>query len=215
MKNLKIYEEFEENENDLDNDQDFEVEVEFQEYINNWEKEHAIPMTRKELEIQFTKEAIEMFLKHGGDLNNLLGELSKIGSVLPDFLNKLKSKCDWYNDSLETSVLDKIWNMISDHEDPEEIEWSQDDDEYMALSGEEEEDDDLEQLRQRSFAKYAEEDEDGEKEDEIYAKVKQGMKSGQKYQLPEEEEGYLQRKADKFLKRYEMKNIKGFKSFKS
>jgi len=41
------------------------------------------------------------------------------------------------------------------------------------------------------------------------------MKSGQKYQLPEEEEGYLQRKADKFLKRYEMKNIKGFKSFKS
>ena len=215
MKNLKIYEEFEGNENELNNDQDFEVEVEFQEYVNDWEKEHAIPMTRKELEIQFTKEAIEMFLKHGGDLNNLLGELSKIGSVLPDFINKLKSKFDWYNDSLETSVLDKIWNMISDHEDPEEIEWSQDDDEYMALSGEEEEGDDLEQLRQRSFAKYAEEEEDEEREDEIYAKVKQGMESGQKYQLPTEEEGYLQRKADKFLKRYENKRIKSFKFFKS
>jgi len=215
MKNLKIYEEFEGDENELDNDQDFEVEVEFQEYVNDWEKEHAIPMTRKELEIQFTKEAIEMFLKHGGDLNNLLSELSKIGSVLPEFISRLKSKCDWYNDSLETSVLDKIWNMISDHEDPEEIEWSQDDDEYMALSGEEEEGDDLDQLRQRSFAKYAEEEEDEEREDEIYAKVKQGMISGQKYKLPEEEEGYLQRKADKFLKRYEMKNIKGFKSFKS
>jgi hypothetical protein len=215
MKNLKIYEEFEGDENELDNDQDFEVEVEFQEYVNDWEKEHAIPMTRKELEIQFTKEAIEMFLKHGGDLNNLLSELSKIGSVLPEFISRLKSKCDWYNDSLETSVLDKIWNMISDHEDPEEIEWSQDDDEYMALSGEEEEGDDLDQLRQRSFTKYAEEEEDEEREDEIYAKVKQGMISGQKYKLPEEEEGYLQRKADKFLKRYEMKNIKGFKSFKS
>ena len=158
MKNLKIYEEFEGNENELDNDQDFDVEVEFQEYVNDWEKEHAIPMTRKELEIQFTKEAIEMFLKHGGDLNNLLGELSKIGSVLPDFINKLKSKFDWYNDSLETSVLDKIWNMISDHEDPEEIEWSQDDDEYMAVTGDEEDKDDLDQLRQRSFAKYAEEE---------------------------------------------------------
>jgi hypothetical protein len=215
MKNLKIYEEFEGNENELDNDQDFDVEVEFQEYVNDWEKEHAIPMTRKELEIQFTKEAIEMFLKHGGDLNNLLGELSKIGSVLPDFINKLKSKFDWYNDSLETSVLDKIWNMISDHEDPEEIEWSQDDDEYMAVTGDEEDKDDLDQLRQRSFAKYAEEEEDEKREDEIYAKVKQGMESGQKYQLPTEEEGYLQRKADKFLKRYENKRIKSFKFFKS
>jgi len=214
MKNLKIFEEFEGNENELDNDQDFEVEVEFQEYVNDWEKEHAIPMTRKELEIQFTKEAIEMFLKHGGDLNNLLGELSKIGSVLPDFINKLKSKFDWYNDSLETSVLDKIWNMISDHEDPEEIEWSQDDAEYMALAGDEKDGDgDLEQLRQKSLDKYAKEDEDERKEDEIYAKVKRGMESGKKYQLPEEEEGYLQRKADKFLSRYENKRISTFEEF--
>jgi hypothetical protein len=215
MKTLKLYEEFEGNENELDNDQDFEVEVEFHEFINDWEEEHAIPMTKKELEIQFSKEAIEMFLKHGGDLNNLLSELSKIGSALPEFISRLKSKFDWYNDSLETSVLDKIWNMISEHEDPEDIEWSQDDTEYMAVAGEEEEEDDLEKLRQRSFAKYAEEEEDEEREDKIYAKVKQGMKSGQKYQLPSEEEDYLQRKADKFLKRYEMKNIKGFKSFKS
>ena len=63
--------------------------------------------------------------------------------------------------------------------------------------------------------KYAKEDEDERKEDEIYAKVKQGMESGQKYQLPTEEEGYLQRKADKFLKRYENKRIKSFKFFKS
>jgi hypothetical protein len=48
--------------------------------------------------------------------------------------------------------------MISDHEDPEEIEWSQDDDEYMAVTGDEEDKDDLDQLRQRSFAKYAEEE---------------------------------------------------------
>ena len=199
MKNLKLYEEFEGNENELDNDQDFDVEVEFNEFINNWEKEHAIPMTKKELEIQFSKEAIEMYLKHGGDLNNLLGELSKIGSVLPEFISRLKSKFDWYNDSLETSVLDKIWNMISEHEDPEDIEWSQDDDEYMAVAGDDDDDDDIERLRQISYAKYAKEDEVKRRKDEIFNKVADGIP------LTDEEL--------EFWKQNENSRIKRFKNF--
>ena len=199
MKNLKLYEEFEGNENELDNDQDFDVEVEFHEFINDWEKEHAIPMTKKELEIQFSKEAIEMFLKHGGDLNNLLSELSKIGSALPEFMSRLKSKFSWYNDSLETSVLDKIWNMISEHEDPEDIEWSQDDDEYMAVAGDDDDDDDIERLRQISYAKYAKEDEVKRRKDEIFNKVADGIP------LTDEEL--------EFWKQNENSRIKRFKSF--
>lgn len=207
MKNLKLYEEFEENENDLDSDQDFDVEVEFQEYINDWEKEHAIPMTKSELGIQFAKDEIEEFLTEGGDINELISSLSGEGSILPDFLNKLKSKFEWYNDSLVNSVLDKIWNMISEHEDPEEIEWSQDDDEYMALAGEEEEGDDLEQLRQRSYAKYAKEDETKKRKEEIFNKVADGIP------LTEEELEFWKQNEKLLVSKPQNKRIIGFKNF--
>ena len=219
MKHLKIYEEFEdeysENNNELSDDQDFDVDVEFHEFINDWEKEHAIPMTKSDLEQLLAKEDIEGFLTSGGDVKDFLINVSSKDTMLSKLIDNIKSKCDWYNDGLGTSVLDKVWDLISNFEEPESIEWSQDDDEYMALAGDDKEDDDIEQLRQKSLSKYAQEDEDEKMEDEIYAKVKSGMKSGQSYQLPEEEEDYLQRKADKFLRRYENKKIKSFKKFNS
>jgi uncharacterized coiled-coil DUF342 family protein len=207
MKNLKLYEEFEENENDLDSDQDFDVEVEFNEYINDWEKEHAIPMTKSELGIQFAKDEIEKFLTEGGDINELISSLSSEGSILPDFLNKLKSKFEWYNDSLETSVLDKIWNMISDHEDPEDIDWSQDDEEYMSLAGEEEEGDDLEELRQRSYARYAKEDEIKRRKEEIFNKVADGT------QLTDEELEFWKQNENLFVSKSQKRRVLGFKDF--
>jgi uncharacterized coiled-coil DUF342 family protein len=207
MKNLKLYEEFEENENDLDSDQDFDLEVEFHEYINDWEKEHAIPMTKSELGIQFAKDEIEKFLTEGGDINELISSLSAEGSILPDFLNKLKSKFDWYNDSLENSVLDKIWNMISDHEDPEDIDWSQDDEEYMSLAGEEEEGDDLEELRQRSYARYAKEDEIKRRKEEIFNKVADGTP------LTDEELEFWKQNENLFVSKSQNKRVLGFKDF--
>jgi len=207
MKNLKLYEEFEENENDLDSDQDFDVEVEFHEYINDWEKEHAIPMTKSELGIQFSKDEIEKFLTEGGDINELISSLSSEGSILPDFLNKLKSKFEWYNDSLENSVLDKIWNMISDHEDPEDIDWSQDDEEYMSLAGEEEEGDDLEELRQRSYARYAKEDEIKRRKEEIFNKVADGTP------LTDEELEFWKQNENLFVSKSQNKRVLGFKDF--
>lgn len=185
MKNLKLFEEFEENDIQLDDDQDFDVEVEFHEYINDWEKEHAIPMTKQELKLQFSMEAIESIMNQLQDtenkidvsevINSKLAQLAEIDSPLSKFFDLIKSKYEWYNDSLAYAILCKIYTMIQSHDEAEDVEWSQDDDEYMAVTSGEEEDDDLEILRQRSYKKYAEEDEIKRRKDEIFNKVADGI----------------------------------------
>lgn len=225
MKNLKLYEEFEGNDIELDDDQDFDVEVEFHEFINDWEKEHAIPMTKQELKLQFSMEAIESIMNQLWDrenktevievINSKLEQLAEIDSPLSKFFDMIKTKYDWYNDTLAYAILCKIYTMILSHDEAEDIEWSQDDEDYMSVAGEEEDDNDIDKLRKTSMDRYAKEDEDERKEDEIYSKVKQGMSSGQKYQLSKDEEDYLQSKANKFLKRYENRRIINFRNFKS
>lgn len=185
MKNLKLFEEFEENDIQLDDDQDFDVEVEFHEYINDWEKEHAIPMTKQELKLQFSMEAIESIMNQLQDtenkidasevINSKLAQLAEIDSPLSKFFDLIKSKYEWYNDSLAYAILCKIYTMIQSHDEAEDVEWSQDDDEYLAVTNGEEEDDDLEVLRQRSYKKYAEEDEIKRRKDEIFNKVADGI----------------------------------------
>jgi hypothetical protein len=212
MRYLKIYEYFEddgsENNNELSDDQDFDVDVEFHEFINDWEKEHAIPMTKSDLEQILAKEDLEEFLSGGGDVKEFLMNVSAKDNMLSKLIDNIKSKHEWYNDELGTSVLDKIWDLISDFEEPDSIEWSQDDEDYMTVAGEEDDDDDeIEELRQRSLKRYAQEDEDERREDEIYGRVKKGMPP------TEAQKDYLQKKADKFLSKYEMKNIVKYNKF--
>jgi hypothetical protein len=212
MRYLKIYEYFEddgsENNNELSDDQDFDVDVEFHEFINDWEKEHAIPMTKSDLEQILDKEDLEEFLSGGGDVKEFLMNVSAKDNMLSKLIDNIKSKHEWYNDELGTSVLDKIWDLISDFEEPDSIEWSQDDEDYMTVAGEEDDDDDeIEELRQRSLKRYAQEDEDERREDEIYGRVKKGMPP------TEAQKDYLQKKADKFLSKYEMKNIVKYNKF--
>ncbi len=217
MKHLKIYEYFEEESqgknNNLTDDQDFDVDVEFHEFINDWETEHRIPMTKSDLEDVLAKQDVEDFLAQGGDMKELLNKTDREGKLLSVLINSIKTKHDWYNDELFELILDKIWDMIQDFEEPDSVEWSQDDDEYMALAGDDEDEDDIENLRQKSYARYAQEDDSEEREDEIYGKVKAGMKSGQRYEPSQAQKDFLQKKADKFLKRYEMQNIVGFNKF--
>jgi hypothetical protein len=213
MRNLKLYEEFEGEEfednkkyNELDSDQDFDVEVEFHEYINDWEKENAIPMTKNELKIQFSTEAIESVINQFHNKENKtnpneivkskLAQLAEIDSPLSKFFETLKSKCDWYDDSYAYAIISKIYVMILQHDEAEDVEWSQDDDEYMAVTGGEEENDDLEVLRQRSYKKYAQEDEIKRRKDEIFNKVADGKP------LSDEELDFWKRNESKKIKRF-------------
>jgi hypothetical protein len=198
MKHLKTFESFEENipiaKFQLEEDQVDDLHEQFERFIEDWETQNKEQISHKEMQDMFTED----------DKGELSDEFVK-------FLHYLEDNTSWFNFNL----MDKVRNDLSiivaksgiDYEeDEDDFEFAQDDPEWPHESPEEtgefadpqsEEEDDIEELRQRTFSK-----EPQMSLDDILDKIND---SGYDSLTDEERE---------FLSKQEGKKILGFGKFK-
>jgi|694.fasta_scaffold91937_3 hypothetical protein len=154
MKNLKKFEEFENNPNfakyQLEDDQVDDLHEQFENFLEDMEKESGDKLSYDEI--------LDFFI---------VDDQGKISDDFVRFLDYLESNTDWFDfkmmDKVKNDLEIILSNMEYDYEEEEEdTEWAQDDPEWPYEKSEEtgefadpqdEEEDEIEQLRQKTYSK--------------------------------------------------------------
>jgi len=194
MKHLKKFESFEENipvaKFQLEEDQVDDLHEQFERFVEDMEVDRKESLSYEEL--------LDIFL---------VDDNGEISDDFVKFLDYLESNTDWFDFKMMDKVKNDLGIILSnmEYDYEEEEEWAQDDAEWPHESPEEtgefadpqsEEEDDIEQLRQKTFSK-----EPGLNVDEILDKI---SASGYDSLSDEEKE---------FLSKQEGRKILGFGRF--
>jgi uncharacterized protein YihD (DUF1040 family) len=198
MKHLKKFESFEENipvaKFQLEENQVDDLHEQFESFVEDMERSKGESIDHKELQDIFS-----------------VDENGEISDDFVKFLDYLAENTDWFDfkmmDAVKNDIAIIVAKMGVSYEDEDDFEWAQDDDEWPYEAPEEtgefaepqsEEEDEIEQLRQKTFSKEPELN-----VDEILDKITaSGYDS-----LTDEEKG--------FLSKQESRRILGFNKFNS